>query len=45
VLQYLAVSASDNMAAYLAFNWYFWFVAGAGCALLAHAAPAPEGVS
>lgn len=45
VLQYLAVSASDNMAAYLAFNWYFWFVAGAGCALLAHAAPAPEGTS
>lgn len=43
VLQYLAVSASDNMAAYLAFNWYFWFVAGAGCALVAHAAPAPKG--
>jgi O-antigen ligase len=42
VLQYLAVSASDNMAAYLAFNWYFWFVAGAGCALLAHGAPAPK---
>jgi O-antigen ligase len=42
VLQYLIVSASDNMAAYLAFNWYFWFVAGAGCALLSHAAPAPS---
>lgn len=41
VLQYLAVSASDNMAAYLAFNWYFWFVIGAGCALLAHGAAAP----
>ena len=43
VLQYLVMSASDNMAAYLAFNWYFWFVIGAGCALLAHgeAAPAP----
>jgi O-antigen ligase len=39
VLQYLVVSASDNMAAYLAFNWYFWFAAGAGCALLAHGAP------
>ncbi|MDB5756704.1 MAG: putative exopolysaccharide biosynthesis protein EpsM-like [Massilia sp.] len=39
VLQYLVMSASDNMAAYLAFNWYFWFVAGAGCALLAHGAP------
>lgn len=45
VLQYLAVSASDNMAAYLAFNWYFWFVAGAGCALLAHRAPAPKAAS
>ena len=45
VLQYLLVSASDNMAAYLAFNWYFWFVAGAGCALLAHGAPAPKGDS
>ena len=40
VLQYAIVSGADNMAAYLAFNWYFWFVAGAGCALLAHAAPA-----
>jgi len=37
VLQYLIVSASDNMAAYLAFNWYFWFMLGAGCALRAHA--------
>lgn len=34
VLQYLIVSASDNMGAYLAFNWYFWFVLGSGCALL-----------
>jgi O-antigen ligase len=34
LLQYMIVSASDNMAAYLAFNWYFWFVLGAGCALL-----------
>ncbi|WP_426112977.1 O-antigen ligase family protein [Massilia sp. PWRC2] len=43
VLQYLAVSVSDNMAAYLAFNWYFWFVAGAACALLAQRGAAPEG--
>lgn len=43
VLQYLLMSASDNMAAYLAFNWYFWFVAGAGCALVSHGAPAPQG--
>jgi O-antigen ligase len=41
LLQYLIVSASDNMAAYLTFNWYFWFVMGSGCAmLLAHEAPA-----
>ncbi|MEC5218509.1 O-antigen ligase [Actimicrobium sp. GrIS 1.19] len=40
VVQYLMVSASDNMGAYLAFNWYFWFVAGSGCAMLAHAQPA-----
>jgi O-antigen ligase len=39
VLQYLIVSASDNMAAYLAFNWYFWFVLGCGCATLPHDAP------
>jgi len=43
VLQYLIVSASDNMAAYLAFNWYFWFVLGAGCAVLAHTRRAGEG--
>jgi O-antigen ligase len=35
VIQYLMVSFSDNMASYLAFNWYFWFVAGAACALVA----------
>lgn len=39
LLQYLIVSASDNMAAYLAFNWYFWFVLGSGCALLTHSTP------
>lgn len=43
VLQYLTMATSDNMAYYLAFNWYFWFVAGAGCALQALAAPAPQG--
>lgn len=43
LLQYLIVSASDNMAAYLTFNWYFWFVLGSGCAmLLAHDAAARE---
>jgi hypothetical protein len=43
MLQYLIVSASDNMAAYLAFNWYFWFVLGSGCALLTHGARPKEG--
>ncbi|NMM27756.1 MAG: O-antigen ligase family protein [Glaciimonas sp.] len=35
VIQYLMVSFSDNMAAYLAFNWYFWFIAGSACAVVA----------
>lgn len=35
VVQYLMVSFSDNMAAYLAFNWYFWFIAGSACAVVA----------
>ena len=33
VIVYLVVSSSDNMFGYLVFNWYFWFVVGAGCAL------------
>lgn len=33
VVVYLLVSASDNLMYYLAFNWYFWFVAGMGCCL------------
>lgn len=35
VVQYLIVSASDNMTSYLVFNWYFWFIAGSACALVA----------
>lgn len=35
VIQYLIVSASDNMTSYLVFNWYFWFIAGSACALVA----------
>jgi len=35
VIQYLMVSFSDNMASYLVFNWYFWFVAGSACAVVA----------
>jgi O-antigen ligase len=33
VIEYLVVSWSDNVLAYLVFNWYFWFIAGAGCAV------------
>ena len=33
VLEYLIVSASDNILSYLAFNWYVWFVLGAACAV------------
>lgn len=32
--EYLMVSYSDNMLGYLAFNWYFWFVAGSACAIV-----------
>ncbi|MFJ3045120.1 O-antigen ligase family protein [Herbaspirillum chlorophenolicum] len=32
-VEHLIVSASDNVLAYLAFNWYFWLLCGAGCAL------------
>jgi O-antigen ligase len=35
VVQYMIVSASDNMPSYLVFNWYFWFIAGSACALVA----------
>ncbi|MEO6353629.1 MAG: O-antigen ligase family protein [Burkholderiaceae bacterium] len=35
VVQYLIVSASDNMTSYLVFNWYFWFIAGSACAVVA----------
>jgi O-antigen ligase len=32
VIEYLVMSYSDNMLAYLSFNWYFWFLMGAACA-------------
>jgi len=35
IIEYLTISFSDNMFAYLAFNWYFWFILGAGCAVIA----------
>ena len=36
LVQYLVVSASDNMLGYLAFNWYFWTVMGMGWSLYAN---------
>jgi O-antigen ligase len=43
VVQYLIVSASDNMISYLVFNWYFWLVAGSACAVVAVAAKPKTG--
>jgi O-antigen ligase len=34
IVEYLTISVSDNMFAYLAFNWYFWFTLGAACAVV-----------
>ena len=42
VIQYLLVSASDNLSSYLVFNWYFWFVAGCACGVVAADARAKE---
>ncbi|ALU89074.1 EpsM protein [Herbaspirillum rubrisubalbicans] len=36
LIEYLVVSASDNMLAYLAFNWYFWLVMGMGWSVYAN---------
>ena len=33
VVQYAVVCISDNMLSYLAFNWYVWFLLGAGWAI------------
>lgn len=33
LIDYLVVSASDNMLGYLAFNWYFWLLMGMGWSL------------
>lgn len=33
VLSYVLISFSDNMLAYLTFNWYFWFAVGAVCSI------------
>jgi len=40
VLNFLICAFSDNMLDYLSFNWYLWFILGAGCAFVqTHAAP------
>lgn len=33
VIAHLIVSLSDNIFAYLVFNWYFWFIVGAACSI------------
>jgi O-antigen ligase len=33
VFEYLVMSYSDNMLGYISFNWYFWFLMGAACAV------------
>jgi O-antigen ligase len=40
IVEYLTMSFSDNMFAYLAFNWYVWFMLGAACAAALRAQPA-----
>ena len=32
MVEFLVVAAADNMLDYLSFNWYLWFIAGAGVA-------------
>lgn len=34
IVGYLISSLSDNMMAYLAYGWYFWFTIGAACAVV-----------
>lgn len=34
IANYLIVNFSDNLADYLSFNWYFWFIIGSGVALM-----------
>lgn len=33
VIAHLIVSMSDNLFAYLVFNWYFWFIIGGACSM------------
>ncbi|MCC4116430.1 O-antigen ligase family protein [Aromatoleum toluclasticum] len=45
VVEYLIISASDNVLAYLAFNWYVWFVLGAACAVALSRTEAGKGTT
>ena len=36
VFSYVLIALSDNMLAYLTFNWYFWFAVGAACSVGFH---------
>ena len=40
LLSYVVVSLSDNMMSYLVFNWFFWFVIGAGLSIALRMMPA-----
>ncbi|BEV15071.1 O-antigen ligase family protein [Herbaspirillum sp. DW155] len=42
LVQYLIVSASDNMLSYLAFNWYFWIAMGMGWSLYLNMDASPQ---
>jgi O-antigen ligase len=33
MIAHLIVSMSDNLFAYLVFNWYFWFIVGSACTM------------
>ncbi|MDR7052099.1 O-antigen ligase [Duganella sp. 3397] len=45
ILSFLICSFSDNMFYYLSYNWYLWFVVGAGCALARVLAATPSKVT
>jgi O-antigen ligase len=44
VIEYLVMAYSDNMLAYLSFNWTFWFLMGTVCAAWWRSEAAPESV-
>jgi putative inorganic carbon (HCO3(-)) transporter len=42
VFNFLLAAYSDNLLDYLNFNWYLWFLIGAGCAYVSVAKPAAD---